>query len=364
MVTDVPIRRPNELAGCNPHRHRPFRPAGSPAAAVCRGFTLVELLVVIAIIGILVGLLLPAVQAAREAARRMSCTNNMKQVVLAVHNYESTTKRMPPAWTRPAQSGDGWSTQARILPYVESVALASAVDFSAGYGQARLVVDGQSIKVSSFRVPVYLCPSDAMDQPRYDDAGEPYHYPLSYAYNAGPWMVYDAPRDKPGAGAFQTGRVSRFRDIVDGLSNTLAFGEVKSWRPYFRDGETPGTIPIPTDPSEVCALAGNFKENSGHTEWVDGRVHQAGFTTTFTPNRKVLCEISGREYDVDFTNIREGRTTTATTFAAVTSRSYHSGGVNVSLMDGSVRFIADSVELALWRNLSTRAGHEVVVAPQ
>lgn len=318
----------------------------------------------IAIIGILVGLLLPAVQAAREAARRMSCTNNMKQIVLAVHNYESSTKRIPPAWTRPALSGDGWSAQARLLPYVENMALANAVNYSAGYGDARLVVGGESIKVSSFRVPVYLCPSDVGDQLRFDSNGEPYHYPLSYGYNAGPWQVYETTTGRPGLGAFQSGRFSRFRDVLDGLSNTLGFGEVKSWRPYFRDAEIAGTIPIPEDPAEICALAGSFKQNSGHTEWVDGRVHQSGFTTTFAPNQKVLCENGGVAYDVDFTNIREGRTTTATTYAAVTSRSYHTGGVNVALMDGSVRFVTESIDLPLWRNLSTRAGGELVTVPE
>ena len=156
-----------------------------------RGFTLVELLVVIAIIGILVGLLLPAVQAAREAARRMSCSNNMKQVVLAVHNYESAMKQIPAAWSKPAMTGDGWSLQARILPYLESLALDNAVDFSAGYGAATLSVDGVSSPVSSFRVPTYLCPSEILDEQRYGDDG-PEHYPLNYAYNAGTWFVHDA----------------------------------------------------------------------------------------------------------------------------------------------------------------------------
>jgi prepilin-type N-terminal cleavage/methylation domain-containing protein/prepilin-type processing-associated H-X9-DG protein len=328
------------------------------------GFTLVELLVVIAIIGILIGLLLPAVQAAREAARRMSCTNNLKQIILAVHNYESATKRLPPAWTRPAVSGDGWSAQARILPYIENIALASAIDFSGGYGRAKIVVDGRSIKVSSFRVPVYLCPSDVLDEGRNDNNGEPEHYPLSYGYNAGPWLVFDPNNDVPGPGTFQAGRVSRFRDVLDGLSNTLGFGEVKAWTPYYRDVEIPGTLPTPVEPTEICSLAGSFKPNTGHTEWVDGRVHQSGFTTTFSPNRKVVCDINGASYDLDFTNIREGKNTTALTQASVTSRSYHTGGVNATMMDGSVRFVTDSIDLDLWRNLSTRAGGESVTVPE
>lgn len=336
-----------------------LRTLARPAA-----FTLVELLVVIAIIGILIGLLLPAVQAAREAARRMSCTNNMKQIILAVYNYESATKRIPPAWTRPAGTGDGWSAQARILPYIENIALASAIDFAGGYGQAEITVDGKRVKVSSFRVPVYLCPSDVLDEGRRDGDGNPYHYPLSYGYNAGPWLVFNPNKNRPGPGTFQAGRVSRFRDVLDGLSNTLGFGEVKAWTPYFRDAEIAGTIATPREPAEICALAGSFKPDTGHTEWVDGRVHQSGFTTTFSPNRKVICEISGRSFDLDFTNIREGKNTTALTQAAVTSRSYHQGGVNVTLMDGSVRFITDSIDLDLWRNLSTRAGGEYVKVPE
>lgn len=323
-----------------------------------------ELLVVIAIIGILVGLLLPAVQAARGAARRMSCQNNIKQIMLAVHNYESATKRIPPAWLKPSQTGDGWSAQARLLPYIEALSLASAVNYDAGYGAATIHVDGEDVKVSSFRVPPYLCPSEVYDEARMDDNGDPYHYPLSYAYNAGPWFVYDPNNGKVGQGTFLAGRESRFRDVLDGLSNTLGFAEIKAWNPYFRDVEIEGNMPAPNEPFEVCSLAGSFKQDTGHTEWVDGRCHQSGFTTTFTPNRKILCEISGVEYDVDFTNIREGKTTTARTYASVTSRSYHVGGVTVAMMDGSVRFINDSIDRKLWRDLSTREGREHVKVPE
>jgi prepilin-type N-terminal cleavage/methylation domain-containing protein/prepilin-type processing-associated H-X9-DG protein len=338
----------------------------SRASEVKSGFTLVELLVVIAIIGILVGLLLPAVQAAREAARRMSCQNNMKQIGLAIHNYESATQQLPAAWLKPNASGDGWSAQAALLPYIEAIGLASAIDYGAGYGLATLWVDGVEIPVSSFRVPTYLCPSETNDIQRLGTNG-PEHYPLNYGVNAGTWFVYDPNDNTAGEGMFTTGHATRFRDCLDGLSNTLAVAELKAWNPYFRDLGTAGDMPMPVDPDEICVLGGSFKADTGHTEWVDGRAHQTGFTTTFSPNRKVLCTQSGIVYDVDFTNFREGRTSTATpapkTYAAVTSRSYHTGGVNVTMLDGSVQFITDSIDLELWQALSTRKGKEVVALP-
>lgn len=329
-----------------------------------RGFTLIELLVVIAIIGILVGLLLPAVQAAREAARRMSCQNNLHQVILAIHNYESAMKRLPAAWSRPSQSGDGWSLQARILPNVEALGLAEGVNYSVGYKLATIRIDGDRRPISSFRVPTYLCPSEVNDRGRWDENGVPEHYPLSYAYNAGTWKVFNPNNQQPGNGAFQTGRISRFRDVLDGLANTLAFSEVKAWTPYFRDLGQEGVMEMPQVASDICLLGGSFKTETGHTEWVDGRVHQSGFTTTFPPNHKVLCTINDAEYDVDFTNMREGKTSNAVTYAAVTSRSYHPGGVNTSLLDGSIRFVNDSIDRQLWQDLSTRAGRELAAVPE
>jgi hypothetical protein len=294
----------------------------------------------------------------------MSCQNNLHQVVLAVHNYESVTKRLPPAWSRPATTGDGWSAQARILPYIEAVALAGAIDFSAGYGAATITEDGETMKVAAYRVPTYLCPSEINDQMRVDSSGQRIHYPLSYAYNAGRWFVYDPNDHRVGDGTFVARRTSRFRDVLDGLSHTLALAEVKAWNPYYRDLGQQGKMPMPSQSSGICDLGGTLKTNTGHTEWVDGRVHQTGFTTTFSPNHKVLCSKDGVQYDVDFTNMREGKTTTARTYAAVTARSYHVGGVHTGMMDGSVQLISDSIELTLWQNLSTRAGHELVQVPE
>ena len=340
-------------------------PANKPLSIRRSAFTLVELLVVMAIIAILVGLLLPAVQAARSAARRMSCQNNLHQVILAVHNYESATKRLPPAWMKPYATGDGWSAQARILPQLEGGSLYQSVDFAAGYKAATMFVDGQQVKVSSFRVPTYLCPSEVNDDVRLSSSGSgPEHYPLNYGFNAGPWFVFDPNNLKVGPGTFFAGRESRFRDVLDGLANTLAIAEVKAWTPYYRDLEQQGQMQIPVEPSEICALGGSFKTHTGHTEWVDGRIHQTGFTTTFSPNRKILCTEGDIEYDVDFTNMREGKTSTARTYAAVTARSYHEGGVNVAMMDGSVRFINNSIELQLWQDMSTRAGKEVIAVPE
>lgn len=331
------------------------------------GFTLVELLVVIAIIGVLVGLLLPAVQTAREAARRMSCQNNLKQIVLATMNYESATNQLPAAWIKPALTGDGWSAQARILPYIEQLGLDAGVNYAAGYGEAVLYVGGEQTKVSSYRVPTYLCPTEIRDLQRYGSDG-PEHYPLNYAFNGGRWFVFDANDNTVGDGMFTAGRARKLRDCLDGLSNTLAFAEVKAWTPYRRDAAVLGDIDMPTSHVDICALGGSFKPDTGHTEWVDGRVHQAGFTSTFTPNTKVLCEDSGIEYDIDFTNFREGKDTTVApkpkTYAAVTSRSYHPGGVGVAMMDGSIHFITESVDRELWQDLSTRAGREIAMLPQ
>jgi len=317
-----------------------------------RGFTLIELLVVIAIIAILIALLLPAVQQAREAARRASCKNNLKQIGLALHNYEETYKRYPPGGDYPVVlTADRWSVHARLLPFLEQANLQRLIDWNQSYSAQPLV--------TQTRVEIYLCPSDVNDMARPDGALT--HYPISYGANYGTWFVWNPLTGAGGAGMFFPNSGLRQRDVADGTTNTLAFAEVKAFTAYLRDGGTPpnGATP-PASPLDVSGYGGNFKTNSGHTEWVDARAHQTGFTTTFGPNTVVPHVSGGTTYDVDYNSNREGKTTDQITYAAVTSRSHHAGIVHVLLMDGSSRSVSENINIATWRSLGTRAGGEVV----
>ena len=331
--------------------------SAAPRLAARRGFTLVELLVVIAIIGVLVALLLPAIQAAREAARRMSCSNNVKQLALAMHNYESAMKRYPPSIDAIERSVAHfrWSAQARILPYIEQSGLAAGFDFNQDYHSVML---GDQL-LKSVRIEALICPSEARDEQRFENDGSPGDYLLNYAVNCGTWKVYDPQTKTPGDGAFAPGPGFAAAVFNDGMSGTLMLAEVRGWQPYFRDGKQ-GSDALPSQTSEICSMAGNFKADSGHTEWVDGRAHQSGFTATFPPGTQVTCDIGGQNYDVDFNSNRYGVDANLPTYAAVTSRSYHPGGaVNAAMMDGSVRTVSSDMDVLTWRSLATRSGGEI-----
>ncbi len=326
------------------------------------GFTLVELLVVIAIIGVLVGLLFPAVQAAREAARRIQCSNNLKQVGLALHLHLDTRKRLPAngnyAWNGSAVvTTNAWSALSRTLPYIEQENLFRTIDFSVGYNVQP--------NISSKRVGTYICPSEVNDKGHGTDAtyGNK-HWPISYALNNGTWSILTAKsvRMQTGDGAFGPNCNHRTSDFSDGLSNTLAVAEVKTFTKRVPGASTASTFsPALPTPTTLASLSlGAFNPNSfAHVEWVDGKVHETGFTTIFTPNSKIFYNSGGVDYDVDVVLATESNP--GDTYAAVTSRSYHTGGVNVLLMDGSTHFISNSIPLAVWRAFGTRAGGELAL---
>jgi prepilin-type N-terminal cleavage/methylation domain-containing protein/prepilin-type processing-associated H-X9-DG protein len=320
------------------------------------GFTLVELLVSVSIIGILMALLLPAVQASREAGRKMSCRNNLKQIGLALHNYESANSRFPPTFCttsleNAAGTGASWSIHGRLLPYLEQ---------RSAYGQVDLGVDWhQQVEtgVTFMRMPAFLCPSEPKDHYRTKD-GEPYVAPHTYGFNSGTWLVYDPANGTVGDGAFVVNRGSQTTEFRDGLSHTLAVAEVKAYQPYVRNTNDPGVSP-PSSSAGLAGVSGQLKL-TGHTVWPDGRIHHSGVTTVFTPNARVSYLWDGTEYDIDFNSQQEGKSANRVTYAAVTSRSHHFGQVNVLFMDGSVRSIADGIDAATWRALGTRRGGEVV----
>ena len=315
-----------------------------------RGFTLIELLVVIAIIAVLIALLLPAVQAAREAARRAQCVNNLKQIGLAFHNYHSVNECFPTGeCTQPNNLGARTFWTCFILPYLELGTLGNAYNYSmsintsisggAAYGPTNSTVTQASIKT-------YLCPDDTggtMNRGNFFWSRSNYvatyspdglmiekNVPFTYDTNCN-GAVNPATRQ-----ALSNFNVTRgLKDITDGSSNTVAVAEL---------------------------ISGTDNTNDGRgTAWYDWGVQ---YTHHRPPNSKVPDSVYPASYCVTTKKGSPCISTIATTWCQQDygARSYHPGGVNVMMADGSVRFTKDTINLATWQAIASINAGEVVSA--
>lgn len=303
------------------------------------GFTLVELLVVIAIIGILVALLLPAVQAVRATARRMQCSNNLKQMALAMHMYNDHWSHLPPAG-RSQPSGF-----VVILPYLEQNSNYDDYDLSGDVLSSEAIENNKEVGMR--KIPAYLCPSMVLPREVPETnilCGQEFGAPGSYALNVGtknPWPLnaeYNGAFTDP-SNAFLTppptdpnpSRVITGRTSVHGISNedgsssTLMIGELDFGLRNFLF---------------LTCIDKLHEIRGGTTIWATG---YPGYTlaTTFGVYNSEYVTVPGTNYEW------------------ATFRSDHEGGCNFAMVDGSVRFIADDVDAELLDALATRAGHEV-----
>ena len=323
------------------------------------GFTLIELLVVIAIIAILVALLLPAVQQAREAARRSECKNKLKQLGLALHNYNESYTVFPPGTINPrdpnpngangsgtAAIGPAWIMQ--LLPQLDQTALFEEVQTIMSerpevvdwYGHS--VFTSRGMFVGSRHLPAMDCPSHVFDDRQFGNGTGMEHLGRgNYAACYGGGGYGRNHTNNRGVGGL-FGNNSRFstKDVTDGLSNTIAFSELKY---------------------KTAALSGDDARVTQDTRgtWAYGIMGGNIFSTQIGPNsiapdgvwgcrnspaEKMPCTQIGSPYTEMFAG----------------ARSDHAGGVQICLGDGSVRFISENIDLAVWRALGTRGGNETV----
>ncbi len=321
-----------------------------------RGFTHIELLVVIAIIAILIGLLLPAVQKVRESAARLKCQNNMMQIGLALHNYESAEQKLPSARVT---SSLVHSALSRLLPYCEQDSLKQLVDYNVS------ISTGTNVTAHATRLPFGVCPSDPANGQVPGDVRQG----TNYLVNNGTGTLRDTAGNVThtvhlniGDGLFQL-NPRRFADATDGLSNSAAFSESLVGNANIPTaGVAPadarhavlrlttittevynGSSRSPDMPSLCLNPASGAWTADRAGQWLNGHLTYTIYNHHYTPNQAGVwdCKNSSNSH------------------AVIAARSAHTGGVNVLLGDGSVRFVSNNVAVNSWRALGTIAGGEV-----
>jgi prepilin-type N-terminal cleavage/methylation domain-containing protein/prepilin-type processing-associated H-X9-DG protein len=354
-----------------------------------RGFTLIELLVVIAIIAVLISLLLPAVQSAREAARRTQCVNNLKQLGLAVHNYFGTNETLPP-FSESYNNAGPWldwplNWASATLPYLEQASAYNGLNYNWGG------FDSQNITITQVRLAAMICPSESLGSPPF---GANWPGFMNYAANVGgPPMLTTfsgaiVPNNHggsitPGTGYYPgTMGPIRLAAITDGTTNTALISErlagdaslsgqtINVGARNFKRAIFPAGLPVKLDSGDGAAAltfaqscmnlpstvsATNYSPVYFGGLWdsvnLGGGEFNTGYIHWVTPNKNT-CAASN------------GSTTGGSWKDAVTATSNHPGGVNVCMLDGSVRFVKDTINIQTWWALGTRAGGEIIGADQ
>ena len=305
-------------------------------------FTLIELLVVIAVIAILIGLLLPAVQKVREAANRMKCQNNLKQFGLALHNFHGAKNCLPPS-----HDNNGFSTHAYLLPFVEQDNVYRLIDFTRSWSNPA------NETATATPIPIFLCPSDPVNQVPAGWAG------TNYRCNQGVNITWAHSSDDPNYaiappnGPFYLNSSIRLTDITDGTSNTAAFSEHRlgdfsdAIATDATDSFNPGTAAETLD--QAVSFCQNFDwtnlafqgRSTGGAPWIRGYHATTIYTHVGPPgSRNCMYPAAG-------------------TFNT-TAGSGHTNGVNLLLCDGSVRFVSYSISLTTWRAIGSTNLGEVI----
>jgi prepilin-type N-terminal cleavage/methylation domain-containing protein/prepilin-type processing-associated H-X9-DG protein len=358
-----------------------------------RGFTLIELLVVIAIIAVLIALLLPAVQSAREAARRIQCTNNLKQIGLGLHNYHQATNSFPLGvslnmYTLPNtfRAKNSWGHFGMMLPYMELTTIYNAANFNWGVEEGQSpdsVVQAINFTAAESQIGLFLCPSDPLagngGSSQTDISGNTIsdkdtsnYYgcvgtTTSVSVANGVDTTTISTWQQPSNGIFTFQLVYAISACTDGTSNTIAYSESVmnpsttgpsvSWEGLTNVGLDPTFLQL--DPRSVPGLiqtaiatcdqawqSGGSFDNQRGRYWAHGSMSQTLFNTLIPPNGRkwTHCSNTGSTVLCPISNVS----------------SYHSGGANTLMADGSVRFMKSSVAQNIWWSLGTRNGGEVI----